>query len=59
MRLKMFFLQLFAHEHQERWSKLVLAKLRDTLVLKDGVVFNNDYEGKQKTVKRSTKRYPP
>lgn len=46
MRLKMFFLQLFAHEHQERWSKLVLAKLRDTLVLKDGVVFNNDYEGK-------------
>lgn len=39
------FLQLFAHEHQERWSKLVLAKLRDELVLKDGVVFNNDYEG--------------
>ena len=46
MRLKIFFLQMFAHEHQERWSKLVLAKLRDTLVLKDGVVFNNDYEGK-------------
>lgn len=39
------FLQLFAHEHQERWSKLVLAKLRQELVLKDGVVFNNDYEG--------------
>lgn len=39
------FLQLFAHEHQERWSKLVLAKLRKELVLKDGVVFNNDYEG--------------
>ena len=39
------FLQLFAHEHQERWSKLVLAKLRNELVLKDGVVFNNDYEG--------------
>lgn len=38
-------LQLFAHEHQERWSKLVLAKLRQDLVLKDGVVFNNDYEG--------------
>lgn len=38
-------LQLFAHEHQERWSKLVLAKLRKELVLKDGVVFNNDYEG--------------
>lgn len=39
------FLQLFAHQHQERWSKLVLAKLRQELVLKDGVVFNNDYEG--------------
>ena len=38
-------LQLFAHEHQERWSKLVLAKLRQELILKDGVVFNNDYEG--------------
>lgn len=41
----LMFLQLFAHEHQERWSKLVLAKLRQELVLKDGVVFNNDYEG--------------
>lgn len=40
------FLQMFAHEHQERWSSLVLAKLRNELVLKDGVVFNNDYEGK-------------
>lgn len=38
-------LQIFAHEHQERYAKLVLAKLRQTLVLKDGVVFNNDYEG--------------
>lgn len=38
-------LQFFAHEHQERWSSLVLAKLRQELVLKDGVVFNNDYEG--------------
>ena len=48
MRFKnvyIMFLQLFAHEHQERWSKLVLAKLREELVLKDGVVFNNDYEG--------------
>ena len=35
-----------AHEQQERYSDLVLAKLRDSLVLKDGVVFNNDYEGK-------------
>ena len=39
------FLQIFAHEHQERWSSLVLAKLRQELILKDGVVFNNDYEG--------------
>lgn len=45
MKFKIFLLQLFAHEHQERWSKLVLAKLRKELVLKDGVVFNNDYEG--------------
>ena len=45
MRFKTLWLQLFAHEHQERWSKLVLAKLRSELVLKDGVVFNNDYEG--------------
>lgn len=44
MKFKML-LQLFAHEHQDRWSKLVLAKLRNELVLKDGVVFNNDYEG--------------
>lgn len=34
-----------AHELQERYSKLVLAKLRQDTVLKDGVVFNNDYEG--------------
>lgn len=34
-----------AHEHQERFSAMVLAKLRDALVLKDNVVFNNDYEG--------------
>lgn len=43
---KKMFLQLFAHAHQERWSNLVLAKLRNDLVLKDGVIFNNDYEGK-------------
>ena len=30
---------------QERYSGLVLAKIRKELVLKDGVVFNNDYEG--------------
>lgn len=34
-----------AHELQDRYSKLVMAKLRQELVLKDGVVFNNDYEG--------------
>ena len=34
-----------AHTLQERYSSLVLAKLRTDLVLKDGVVFNNDYEG--------------
>ncbi|MCQ2434683.1 MAG: hypothetical protein MJ062_05550, partial [Oscillospiraceae bacterium] len=34
-----------AHEAQTRYSDLVLAKLRAELVLKDGVVFNNDYEG--------------
>lgn len=33
------------HTPQERYSKLVLAKLRDELCLKDGFVFNNDYEG--------------
>lgn len=33
------------HETQDRYSKLVLAKLRANLVLRDGVVFNNDYEG--------------
>lgn len=34
-----------SHTSQERYSKLVLAKLRDELCLKDGFVFNNDYEG--------------
>lgn len=34
-----------AHEAQERYSNLVLEKLRDELVLQDGIVFNNDYEG--------------
>lgn len=31
MKFKILLLQLFAHEHQERWSKLVLAKLRNTV----------------------------
>lgn len=34
-----------AHTLQERYSALVLAKMRKESVLKDGVVFNNDYEG--------------
>lgn len=33
------------HELQDRYSRLVLAKLRADLVLRDGIVFNNDYEG--------------
>ncbi len=37
-----------AHTLQDRYSKLVKAKLRQDLVLKDGVVFNNDYEGSPK-----------
>lgn len=34
-----------AQQLQERYSDLVLAKLRNELVLKDGVVFNNDFDG--------------
>ena len=37
-----------AHEAQVRYSDLVLAKLRAELVLSDGFVFNNDYEGDPK-----------
>ena len=37
-----------AHNLQERYSKLALAKIRKELVLKDGIVFNNDYEGDPK-----------
>jgi hypothetical protein len=33
------------HTAQDRYSDLVLAKLRAELVLRDGIVFNNDYEG--------------
>lgn len=35
-----------SHESQTRYSDLVLQKLRAECVLKDGIVFNNDYEGK-------------
>lgn len=38
-------LQLFAHAHQERWSSLVDAKLRQTLVTRDNYIFNTNYEG--------------
>ncbi len=34
-----------SHESKTRYSDLVLAKLRSELVLSDGFVFNNDYEG--------------
>ena len=34
-----------AHEAQERYSSLVLAKMRDENILKDGIIFNNDYQG--------------
>ena len=37
-----------AHTLQERYSKLIDLKLRATLVKKDGVVFNNRYEGNPK-----------
>ncbi|MDO5558123.1 MAG: hypothetical protein Q4F95_00840 [Oscillospiraceae bacterium] len=33
------------HTSQERYSKMAMAKLRSENVLKDGVVFNTDYEG--------------
>ena len=36
------------HESQVRYSKLIDIKLRNELVLKDGVVFNNRYEGDPK-----------
>lgn len=37
-----------AHEAQERYSKLVLAKMRKENKLKNGIVFNTDYEGSPK-----------
>lgn len=37
-----------AHTQQERYSQLVDIKLRATLVKRDGVVFNNRYEGSPK-----------
>ena len=40
-----------AHTQQERYSGLVDAKLRQTLVTKDNFVFNNKYEGDPKAGK--------
>lgn len=40
-----------AHTLQERYSKLIDLKLRATLVKKDGVIFNNRYEGDPKAGK--------
>lgn len=37
-----------AHAQRVRYSEMVLAKVRKELRLKDGVVFNNDYEGNPK-----------
>ena len=34
-----------SHTARERYSEIVLARMRRDAVLKDGVVFNNDYEG--------------
>lgn len=47
----LMFLQLFAHAQQERWSSLVDAKLRQTLVTKDNYIFNTNYEGNPKAGK--------
>ena len=45
-------LQLFTgHEHQERWSGLVDAKLRQSLVTRDEYIFNTNYEGNPKAGK--------
>lgn len=40
-----------AHTLQERYSQLIDMKLRATLVKKDGVIFNNRYEGDPKAGK--------
>lgn len=45
MRRFQMYLQLFAHAAQERWSSLVDAKLRQTLVTRDNYIFNTNYEG--------------
>ena len=47
----LMFLQLFAHALQDRWSALVDAKLRQTLVTRDDYIFNTNYEGNPKAGK--------
>lgn len=37
-----------AHANQERWSRLVDIKLRNTLVTRDNLIFNTRYEGDPK-----------
>ena len=40
-----------AHTNQDRWSSLVDAKLRTTLVTRDNLIFNTRYEGTPKAGK--------
>ena len=40
-----------AHANQERWASLVDAKLRNTLVTRDNLIFNSRYEGDPKAGK--------
>lgn len=40
-----------AHANQERWATMVDAKLRNTLVTRDNLIFNNRYEGNPKAGK--------
>lgn len=40
-----------AHPNQDRWASLVDAKLRNTLVTRDNLVFNSRYEGDPKAGK--------
>ena len=40
-----------AHTNQDRWASLVDAKLRNTLVTRDNLVFNSRYEGNPKAGK--------
>lgn len=47
----LMFLQLFAHAQQERYSAMVDAKLRQTLVTRDEHIFNTNHEGDPKSGK--------